>query len=127
MRIISFVGRQVIGGRILTEVFDTEWGSFVTSLDGKFVTMAIDGWSTITSRPFISILVGDQLFNTIDTTGVNTSFQASRLLLFAARSTPYGGVLAESRGGRPPKGARANKSNSCRFVGPLLRLSLVVT
>ena len=51
-------------------MFEQEWGKFAASIEGKFVTVAIDGWSTMTSHPFIGILIGDQLFDTIDTTGV---------------------------------------------------------
>jgi hypothetical protein len=67
---LKLPGRQAVGGRILTAVYEEEWAKFTASLEGKLVTMAVDGWSNLTSHPFLSIMVDDQLFATIDTTGL---------------------------------------------------------
>ena len=77
-------GRRALSGRILTQVFEKEWAKFTASVDGvshvslflnpqlvgKHVTLAIDGWSNLTNQPFLAILLDNELFYTLDTTGV---------------------------------------------------------
>lgn len=67
---ISVPGRRVVGGRILQVVFDEEWQNFVDKVKGKLCTLAIDGWSTITSNPVLGICLDQQIITSIDTTGV---------------------------------------------------------
>jgi hypothetical protein len=66
---IKLPKRQTVGGRILDAVYVEEWKAFTSSLDGKYCTMAMDGWSTLTNQPYIAILLGNHLVDTIDTTG----------------------------------------------------------
>ena len=48
---IKLPGRQVIAGRILNDVYDEEWQKFEDAMKDKLVTLAIDGWSTLTNEP----------------------------------------------------------------------------
>ena len=71
---IKLPGRLAIGGRILNDVYESEWKKFAETMKNKLVTLAIDGWSNVTNEPVLGIMMDTQLFASIDTTGVNTRF-----------------------------------------------------
>ena len=66
---IKLPGWQAIGGRILNDVYDAEWEKFSEAMKDKCVTLAIDGWSTLTNDPVLGIMMDNRLITSIDTTG----------------------------------------------------------
>ena len=66
---IKLPGKRAVADRILDSVYQTEWKKFADSVEEKFCTMAVDGWSNIVNDPVVSVLLQNHLVTTVDTTG----------------------------------------------------------
>ena len=50
-------------------MYDAEWQKFAETTKGKDVTLAIDGWSTLTNEPILGIMMDTHLITSVDTAG----------------------------------------------------------
>ena len=70
---VHIPNRRSIGGPVLDALYDTELERVSHAVEGKFGTICVDGWSTVTAEPVIgiSLCVGGRSYlrDTVDTTG----------------------------------------------------------
>ena len=90
-------GPRAIGGRILTDVYDEEWGKFAASVEGRHLTMSMDGWSNLTNNPVLAICLDNQLVYSVDTTGKPHTWEYLRLTMMDALAKVQVSPLNRSR------------------------------